>query len=309
MPSPRSASNDETPSQEPITPRFVALVRVYSRVMRHRATPFSVPQEGMDPMIPASGIPQTVDHADPESIAISAGKVFTGLDLEDPKAKASREAFLMVAKTQERMAHGLAIQPEFEPFSTLPVEHRGDRFVRQVKETFTLQPMKSEVTTTKKDTITGRLSPEVFSKTQIRDMRWKTEQLLAGKTVWPAEPLLVMVTTDIETFLPTLDATVFPLTPWRAVHRASDPVRPWSLERLPGPVIPHQAALVELVGLFPPAYFRGRNGVMFLDPKVRKLWQGSDLFEAQRVILDLLERALTPPGGLPQTCWVRGWEF
>lgn len=309
MPSQPSASSGGKLSQSEIIPRFVALVRVYSQVMRHRVTPFSVPQSGMDPLIPASGIPQKVDHPDPDSIAVSVATVFTGLDLEDPKVKAAREVLLKVTEAQERMAHGLAIQPEFEPFSSLPVEHRGDRLVRQVKETTTLQPIRSQVTTTKKDTVTGRQSTEVISKSQIRDVRWKTEQLLAGKTVWPAEPLLVMVTTDIQTFLPTLDAPVFPLTPWRAVRREINPAHPWALERLPGPVIPHQMALVELVGLFSIDQFVIRDAEFSLHPKIRERWMQSDMLEAQGRILDLLDAALIPPGGVPQTCWVPGWEF
>lgn len=309
MPSHPSASNAANSSPENIVPLFMALVRVYDRVMRHRVTPFSVPQEGMDPLIPLEGIPKTVHHPDPEANVVSVESVFTGLDLEDPEVKATRQMLLEVHAAQERMSHGLAIQPEFEPFSTLPLEHRGDRLVRQVKEITVLQPVRSEVVTRKKDTFTGRPSMEVTYQTQIRNMRWKTDQLLAGKTVWPAEPLLVMVTTDIQTFLQTLEAPVFPLSPWRAVESKGGPGKSWDMERVPGPIIPHQMAMVELIGLFSMDIIPFEDAKLSLHPKVRKKWLESDMLGAQRQIMELLERALTPPGGLPQTCWVPGWDY
>ncbi len=309
MPSRPSASNAAKISQKTFDPLFLALVRVYDRTMRHRVTPFSVPQEGMDPLIPLEEIPQTVHHPDPEDRVISVADVFTDLDLEDPAVKATQEMLLKVEKAQERMAHGLAIQPELEPFSTLPLEHRGDRLVRQVREVISLQPIWSEVTTTSTDTFTGQRSPQVTHQSKVRDLRWKTDQLLAGKTVWPAEPLLVLVTTDIQTFLPTLDAPVFPLSPYRAVQREGGADSPWDLERVPGPVIPHQMAMVELMGLFSMNHFFFENAWLCLHPKIRKDWLESDMLGAQRQIMDLLDRALTPPGGLPQTCWVPGWDY
>jgi len=309
MPSRRSASNAAMPSQENIVPLFLALIRVYDRVMRHRVTPFSVPQEGMDPLIPLEGIPQTVHHPDPEHKVISVEEVFTDLDLKDPAVKATKEMLLKVEKAQERMAHGLAIQPEYEPFSTLPREHRGDRLVRQVKEVISLQPIWSEVTTTSTDTFTGQRSPQVTHQSKIRDLRWKTDQLLAGKTVWPAEPLLVLVTTDIQTFLQSLEAPVFPLSPWRAVESEGGPGKPWDLERVPGPIIPHQMAMVELIGLFSMDILPFEDAKLSLHPAVRKKWLESDMLGAQRQIMELLDRALTPPGGLPQTCWVPGWDY
>ena len=271
MPSPPSASNAAKPSPPNFVPLFLALVRVYDRVMRQRVTPFSVPQEGMDPLIPLEGIPQTVHHPDPEDMTVAMEKVFMGLDLEDTQVKATREMLLKVHKAQERMAHGLAIQPEYEPFSSLPLEHRGDRLVRHVKETTTLQPIWSQVTTRSTDTFTGQRSPLVTNQSKVRDLRWKADQLLAGKTVWPAELLLVAVKTDIQAFLPTLDAPVFPLSPWRGVKREGGK-RLWAMERVPGPIIPHQMAMVELIGLFPTKNFVIKNGEILLDPKLREQW-------------------------------------
>ena len=81
------------------------------------------------------------------------------------------------------------------------------------------------------------------------------------------------------------------------------------MERVPGPIIPHQMAMVELIGLFPTKNFVIKNGEILLDPKLREQWLESNMPAPQRQIMDLLDRALTPPGGLPQTCWVPGWDY
>lgn len=181
--------------------------------------------------------------------------------------------------------------------------------VRQVKEKTELHPIMSESVTRKSNTFLNRPSPELIVKTSVRNMRWKVDQLLAGKIVWPAEPLLMPVVGDLKTFLQLLGAPWFPLTPWCAALEGREQDGGWMIQKIPGPLVPHHGAMTELVGLFPADHFFFQNGQLSFHPEIQKTWDQTSLNGSQDQIMDLLSRALEPPGGTPQVLWMPGWIF
>jgi len=294
MSSPPSASKDSGNTKQD-EEGFLALIRIYDRVMRWRATPFSVPQDRDDPLLPSTAVPEERAYPDPEAHSIDQELVFQALDLSDPEVKATQEMTERVQKAQERLRHNLAIQPEFEPYTTIPMAFRGARMVRQVQDITVLEPVSSTTQTRTLNKDTGRFDPTVRIHGQIRNLRWKSERLLAGRVVWPAEPILVRLKTRemLSRLLASLDAPSFPLTPIQWGAKEGDA----GIQLVSGTTVPHHGAMVELIHVFPLRLFHEARGRLMLTPERLEQLRNLHPWKASDGSLDLLQEALDPPGG------------
>lgn len=305
MPLQHSEPNDSKNSKTLLLPKgnlWLFAIRVYQRTMRWRQTPFSVPQSGEDLPLPPEAMLGRSNRSDPDNLSVSEDEIFTVLDLDSPEVQRAKLLQKNLSEAKERMAHGLAIQPEWEPFSSLPLSLRTVQVIRRIEEGITLHAVPSETKTTTRDKTTGRQGDTESVQRGYRNMRLRMEKMLLGRVIWSAESLLVPVSVDQMD-----EALAMFMGPTHIFQRMRLVVqeKTWQISLWDAPMLPFQEALVEVVGLLPISNFtlNSRTERLIL-PKMGVELEPWFPGSPEASILSTFREALAPVDGQAQTFWL-----